>query len=51
MSLRRFVPVLFVLGLCAAGLRAQQQFSLLATVLDPAKGTSSWRDLRACGCG
>ena len=39
MSLRRFVPVLFVLGLCAAGLRAQQQFSLLATVLDPAKGT------------
>jgi hypothetical protein len=39
MLLRRFVPVLFVLGLCAAGLRAQQQFTLLATVLDPAKGT------------
>ena len=40
MSFRRFVPVLFVLGLGAAGLRAQQQFSLLATVLDPEKGTA-----------
>jgi hypothetical protein len=39
MPLKRLVPVLFVLGLCAAGLRAQQQFTLLATVLDPEKGT------------
>jgi len=39
MSLKRFVPVLFILGLCAAGLRAQQQFTMLATVIDPTKGT------------
>jgi hypothetical protein len=39
MLLRRIIPVLVVLGLCAAGLRAQQQFKLLATVLDPGKGT------------
>src|SRR4030095_9807831 len=39
MSLRRYIPVLVVLGLCTAGLRAQQQFTLLATVLDPQKGT------------
>ncbi len=39
MLLRRLVPVLFVLGLCAVGLRAQQQFTLLATVLDAEKGT------------
>jgi hypothetical protein len=38
MSFRWFVPVL-VLGLCAAGVRAQEQFTLLATVLDPEKGT------------
>ena len=39
MPLRRFVPVLVLLGLCAAGVRAQEQFTLLATVLDPEKGT------------
>ena len=39
MTLRRFVPVLVFLGLCAAGVRAQEQFTLLATVLDPEKGT------------
>jgi hypothetical protein len=39
MSFRRFVPVLVVLGLCAASVRAQEQFTLLATVLDPEKGT------------
>ncbi|MGH9237674.1 MAG: hypothetical protein ACRD3G_06505 [Vicinamibacterales bacterium] len=39
MSFRWFVPVLVVLGLCAAGVRAQEQFTLLATVLDPEKGT------------
>ena len=39
MPLRRFVPVLVVLGLCAAGVRAQEQFTMLATILDPEKGT------------
>ena len=39
MLFRRFVPVLVVLGLCAAGTRAQEQFTMLATVLDPEKGT------------
>ena len=39
MRLRQFVPVLFVLGLCAGGLRAQQQFTLVATIVDPEKGT------------
>lgn len=39
MSFRWFVPALVVLGLCAAGVRAQEQFTLLATVLDPEKGT------------
>ena len=39
MTFRRFVPVLVLLGLCAAGVRAQEQFTLLATVLDPEKGT------------
>lgn len=39
MSFRWFVPVLVVLSLCAAGVRAQEQFTLLATVLDPEKGT------------
>lgn len=34
--LKRFFSAVFVIGLCAAGLRAQQQFSLLATILDPA---------------
>jgi hypothetical protein len=39
MSFRWFVPVLVLLCLCAAGIRAQEQFTLLATVLDPEKGT------------
>ena len=39
MSFRRYVPVLVVLSLGAAGIRAQEQFTLLATVLDPEKGT------------
>ncbi len=39
MPLRRFASVLFVLGLCAAGLGAQQQFALVATIVDPEKGT------------
>ena len=39
MAVRRLVPALFVLSLCVAGLRAQQQVTLLATVLDPEKGT------------
>jgi hypothetical protein len=39
MSLRRFVPGLVILGLCTAGVRAQEQFTLLATILDPEKGT------------
>jgi hypothetical protein len=39
MSPRRFVPVLLLIGLGAAGIRAQEQFTLLATILDPEKGT------------
>jgi len=39
MSLRRLVPVLLLVGLCVASLRAQEQFTLLATILDPEKGT------------
>ena len=39
MSPRRLVPVLLLVGLCAASLRAQEQFTLLATILDPEKGT------------
>ena len=39
MSLTRFVSVLLLLGMCAAGIRAQEQFTLLATILDPEKGT------------
>jgi hypothetical protein len=38
MPLRRFVCVLFVLGLCAL-LRAQNQFTVIATILDPEKNT------------
>ena len=38
MLVRRSVSVLFVLGLCTAGLCAQQQFTLLATLLDPETG-------------
>jgi len=36
---RRVVAVLFALGLCTAVLGAQNQFTLLATILDPQKGT------------
>ena len=36
---RRYVSLLMVAGLCVAGLHAQQRFTLLATVLDPEKGT------------
>ena len=39
MSLRRFIPVLAIVGLSAAGIRAQEQFTMLATILDPEKGT------------
>ena len=39
MSLRRFIPVLVIVGLSAAGIRAQEQFTMLATILDPEKGT------------
>jgi hypothetical protein len=39
MSPRRSIPVLFLLGLCAAGVRGQEQFTILATILDPEKGT------------
>lgn len=39
MSLRRFIPVLVVVGLYAAGILAQEQFTLLATIVDPEKGT------------
>jgi len=39
MSLRRFIPVLLLMGICAAGVRAQEQFTMLATILDPEKGT------------
>jgi len=38
MPLRRYVVILFVLGLCAA-LRAQNQFTVIATILDPEKNT------------
>jgi len=36
---RRYVAFLLVAGLCAAGLHAQQQFTLLATIVDPEKNT------------
>src|SRR6478672_15213 len=39
MIARRVVAVLFALGLCTAVLGAQNQFTLLATILDPQKGT------------
>ncbi len=39
MSPRRFVPVLLLVGLVVAAINAQEQFTLLATVLDPEKGT------------
>jgi hypothetical protein len=39
MPLRRSVPVIVLLALGAAGIRAQEQFTMLATILDPEKGT------------
>src|SRR5947199_211644 len=39
MHFRRFVPVLLVLSLSAASVLAQQQFTMIATVVDPEKGT------------
>jgi hypothetical protein len=39
MSLRRCIPVLLLMGICAAGIRAQEQFTLLASIVDPEKGT------------
>lgn len=39
MSLRRFLPVLLLMGMCAAGIRAQEQITLLASIVDPQKGT------------
>jgi hypothetical protein len=39
MSLRRSIPVLLLLGFCAAGVRAQEQFTMIASILDPEKGT------------
>ena len=39
MPFRWFVPVLVIVGFCAVGVRAQEQFTLLATILDPEKGT------------
>jgi hypothetical protein len=39
MPLGRFVPALVLLYLCASGVGAQEQFTLLATILDPEKGT------------
>lgn len=39
MSRRRFIPVLVIVGLYAAGILAQEQFTLLATIVDPEKGT------------
>ena len=36
---RRPLVILFALGLLTVGLAAQQQFTLLATILDPQKGT------------
>jgi len=38
MPLRRIFSVVFVLALCA-GVHAQQQFTVVATILDPEKGT------------
>jgi hypothetical protein len=37
--LSKRLAIVFVLGLFTAGLYAQQQFTLLATILDPQKGT------------
>ena len=39
MSLRRSIPVLVIVGLYAAGICAQEQFTLLASIVDPEKGT------------
>ena len=39
MLLRRIPPVLLVVGICAAGIRAQEQITLLASIVDPQKGT------------
>jgi len=39
MSLRRFLPVLLLMGICAAGICAQEQITLLASIVDPQKGT------------
>ena len=39
MTLRRFLPVLVTVGLSSTALGAQAQFTLLATVIDPASGT------------
>jgi hypothetical protein len=39
MLLRRILPVLLVVGICAAGIRAQEQITLLASIVDPQKGT------------
>ena len=39
MSLRRSIPVLVIVGLYAAGIYAQEQFTLLATIVEPDKGT------------
>src|SRR5215475_11304777 len=36
---RRYVSLLFLVALCVAGLHAQQQLSLMATILDPEKNT------------
>jgi hypothetical protein len=38
MTLRRLFPVLLVVGLSVAALNAQDQFTLLATILDPETG-------------
>ena len=39
MSPRRILPVLLFMGMCAAGIRAQEQVTLLASIVDPQKGT------------
>jgi hypothetical protein len=39
MSLRRCIPVLLLMGIGAAGIGAQEQFTLLASIVDPEKGT------------
>jgi len=39
MVLRRSIPVLVIVGLFAAGIRAQEQFTLLASIVDAEKGT------------